>query len=309
MSKRLTPAIATTFLSLLTMNLVNAGALAVPNASFEGPPALFPSPNINSWQKTAKPDWYDEGNAQFLWTQLTGVFRNQPPTSTNNYIDNCDGLQAMWLFAVPEVGLFQDYDSLDWNDTVASHDFNAQYEPGKSYVLTVGVIGTGGNMSEGATMALSLYYRDAASNHLAIATTSLTNVPSVFSNNAHFVDCRVAVPTVKPTDAWAGQNIGIQIQSTVSSNLQGGYWDLDNVRLVSILAPTLINPIRTNGQFQFTAQSEPGLVFEILAGSNLTVPATNWTTLALITNVTGTIPLIDTDPNFNQRFYQARQLP
>ena len=53
--------------------------------------------------------------------------------------------------------------------------------------------------------------------------------------------------------------------STVATNLQGGYWDLDNVRLASILEPVLLDPVCTNGQFQFTLRSEPGLRFEILS--------------------------------------------
>lgn len=309
MRNTLSTAIVGTTLSLLSFKAeLVAASIFVPNASFEAPPALFPTPNINSWQKTAKPDSYDEGNEQFLWTQLSGVFRNQPATSAD-YIDNCDGLQAIWLFAVPEVGLFQDYDSLDWSDVSPSHDFDARYEPGKSYALTVGVIGTGGNMAEGATLELSLYYRDAASNQIAVATTRLTNTPAVFSNNTHFVDCVVTVPTVKPSDAWANQNIGILMLSTVSPELQGGYWDLDHVRLVSILAPTLTDPLSTIGQFQFTIQSEPGLVIEVFAATDPALPPPNWTSLGVVTNSSGSIPFIDTVTNFNQRYYQARQLP
>ena len=43
----------------------------------------------------------------FLVEQLTGLFRNPIPTNPS-HIDNCDGDQALWLFAVPEVGLFQE---------------------------------------------------------------------------------------------------------------------------------------------------------------------------------------------------------
>lgn len=308
MSKTLISAVAGMIFLLSFSVSLAATNISVPNASFESPNVPFPLPNFNSWQKTAKPDWYDDGGGSFSWIQLTGAFKNTT-VGSSNHIDNCDGLQAIWLFAVPEVGLFQDYDSMDWNDVVPSHDFNAEYEPGKSYRLTVGVIGTGGNMQQGATLDLSLYYRDASSNHIAIATTSLTNTYDVFSNNTHFVDCHVTVPAVKAGDAWAGRKIGIQFLSTVSTNLQGGYWDLDNVRLVSTLAPSLVNPVSTNGQFRFTLQSEPGLTFQIVASTNLTVPSASWTSLGFVTNVTGAIPFVDTSSNFPQRFYQARQLP
>lgn len=310
MSRRLITTLAGMLGLLSVANSLLAAPIFVPNASFEGPIAIGPTPNINSWQKTPKPEWYDEGGGGFLWSQLTGVFKNPPTTSTNNHIDNCDGLQAIWLFVVPEVCLFQDYDSMDWNDPAPSHEFDATYESGKSYQLTVGVIGTGGGMLEDATMELSLYYRDAASNRVAVAVTSLTNTPTIFSNNTHFIDCRVNVPVVRASDAWAGKKIGIQFLSTVTTNYQGGgYWDLDNVRLISTLAPTLVNPIHTNGQFQFTVQSEPGLACEIFTSTHLTLPATNWTSLGIVTNGTGTIPFIDTSGNLPQRFYQARQLP
>lgn len=307
MSRLLNKAIYGLGILLLVSNPLTAAPIPVPNASFESPAAPFPTPNISSWQKTPKPEWYDEGGGGFLWSQLTGIFRNPLVTSTNNHIDNCDGLHAIWLFAVPEVCLFQDYDSMDWNDPGPSHEFDAEFETGKSYHLTVGVIGTGGGMQPGVTLELSLYYRDAAGNRIAVASTSLTNTPAVFSNNTHFVDCHVDVPVVKPGDAWAGQKIGIQFLSTVSSELQGGYWDLDNVRLVA--GPALLSPARTNDQFEFTLLGEPGARFEILTTTNPSLPATNWTSLGLVTNLSGTIPFIDTSANFDQRFYRARQLP
>ena len=113
-----------------------------------------------------------------------------------------------------------------------SHLFNAKYNVGRSYNLTVGVIGGGGGMSNGATLQLSFYYRDASNNMVTVAAATVTNTAEQFPTNTHFVDFQVHAPTVNPTDAWAGLNIGVNIASTVSSNLMGGYWDLDNVRLV-----------------------------------------------------------------------------
>jgi len=288
--------------------LALAGNISVPNNSFESPATGFVSININSWQKTPKPDWYDDGGGIYLWEQLTGIFKNTP-TNSADHIDNCDSNQVMWLFVVPEVGLFQDYDSVDWNDPAPTHDFDALYEVGKSYQLTVGIIGTGGGMQQGTTLELSLYYRDGPSNKVAVASTSVTNLSSIFSNNTHLIDFTVNVPTVQAGDAWAGEHIGIQILSTVSTNLQGGYWDLDNVRLTSFQSPVLLSPLITNGQFQITLESEPGLGIEILSSTNFSQPLSNWVSLATLTNLTGTIPFIDSDTNFQQRFYQARQLP
>ena len=61
----------------------------------------------------------------------------------------------------------------------------------------------------------------------------------------------------------------------------------------------------TNGQFTFTLQSTSALRFEIQASTNLA----NWTNLATLTNVTGTISFIDSATNFKHRFYRAHQLP
>jgi len=120
----------------------------VPNSSFESPATPFVNTHVDSWQKSAKPDWYEE-NGAYTWEQLTGVFKNTPDTSPD-HIDNCDGQQAMWMFVVPEVAIFQDYSTLDWNDVEPTHDFNVRFEPGKSYQLTVGVIGGGGQHVAGS---------------------------------------------------------------------------------------------------------------------------------------------------------------
>ena len=286
--------------------LLHAARLPVPNTSFESPATPFVSINIDSWQKTPKPDWYQETGG-FLWTQLTGIFKNQSPGNAD-HIDNCDGSQALWLFAVPEVGLFQDYDSIDWRNQPPNHEFDVTFAVGHSYHLTVGVIGSGGGMAEGATLELSLYYRDAASNRISVGVTTLTNHPAVFSNNTHFVDCAVHVPSVKLTDAWAGQHLGIEFKSTVTTNLQGGYWDLDNLRLVE--GPALLDPAFSNGQFAFTLVGVPSARFEILTTTDETLSSSSWTSVAILTNNNNGISLFtQAAPGANQRFFRARQLP
>ncbi len=307
------------FVAVLVLLVSLSGArgvnLTVPNASFEfpAPSPFFPySTILNSWQKTPKPDWYDDGGGLYLWEQLSGIFKNTPAGSSDR-IGNCDGAHAAWLMAVPEVCFFQDYDSIGSNETNASHAFNAIYEPGKSYQMTVGLFGGGaggnGGMLLGVTLQLSLYYRDANSNRVTVAATTITNSAELFFNNTNLVDFSVTVPTVQPGAAWAGKHIGIQCLSTVTPELQGGYWDLDNVRLVSTLTPRLDNPTLTNHQFQFTLRSEPGLRFEILASTNAALATAYWTSLGTVTNTTGETPFVDSDPFFAQRFYQARQLP
>lgn len=286
---------------------LQAGPITVPNASFESPATFFVSLNFDSWQRTPQPGWWDE-NASGPWTNLTGIFKNTTPGSSD-HIDNCDGNQAAWLFAKPEAGLFQDYDSMAWNDPTPTHAFDAKFEVGNTYQLTVGVIGGGGAMQPGVPLAVSLYFRDSASNRVTVAATILTNSLTAFPTTTHLIDCTVSVPTVQAGDAWAGQNIGILFLSTVNPDLEGGYWDLDHVRLSSIRAPVLSSLVWTNSQFGFMLQSEPGLAFEILTTTNLALPSSNWISLGPLTNVAGTVPFVDTAPNFNQRFYRARQLP
>ncbi len=292
-----------------------AATIPVPNASFEFPVPnpIFPySAFVDSWQETPEPAWYSTNTGPFTWDQVTGIFVNTAPGSAD-HIGNMDGNCAAWLFAVPEVGYFQDYNSVDWNDSAPSHAFNAIYEPGKSYQMTVGLFGGGaggnGGMLLGVTLELSLYYHDANSNRVIVAATTITNSTELFYNNTNLVDFTVTVPTVTANDPWAGKHIGIQLLSTVTPELQGGYWDLDNVRLVSILTPQLVNPTVTNNQFQFTLRSEPGLRFEILASTNAALAIASWTSLGSITNVSGETPFVDSAPFFPHRFYQARQLP
>jgi hypothetical protein len=282
--------------------------LAVPNASFESPATTFVNTHVDLWQKTTRPSWYNE-NGPFLWDQLTGVFKNTDPASPD-HIDNCDGNQAMWMFAIPEVGIFQDYESMDWSHTNAAlHAFTATYDVGKVYQFTVGLIGGGGNMVPGATIDLRFYYRDDRSNIITLASTTVTNSPQNFSNTTHFVDFSLRLPPVSSTDLWAGRHIGVELFSSITdTNLEGGYWDIDNVRL-SIRNPILLNPAWTNGHFQFTVSGDPGATLQILESSDASQPPSSWTIIAIVPNVTGTFVFTDNSANAPQRFYQARVVP
>ncbi|HWW03342.1 MAG TPA: hypothetical protein VNZ64_26805 [Candidatus Acidoferrum sp.] len=284
-----------------------AGPITVPNASFESPVTTFVNTHVDSWQKVPKPDWYVESGG-YTWDQLAGVFTNTPAGDPSHII-NCDGTQAAYMFAVPEVCLFQDYDSTDWSHSTPTHAFNATFDPGTAYQLTVGVIGGGGNMMPGVTLELSLYYRDAGSNQVVVAATSITNTPAVFSNHVTLIDFQVNVPTVQVADAWAGQHIGIRLLSTVDPSLQGGYWDLDNVRLTGTRRPLWANPAWSGGQFSLTLQSEPGLQFEVLASNDPSLPIPSWTSLGTVSNATGSVSFNDAATNYARRFYRARQLP
>jgi len=215
-----------------------AGPIPVPNGSFElqvaGPPFGVDT-RVDSWQKPPKPAYFDETAFGITWDQTAGVFANTP-VGQANHIDNMDGNQGAYMLAFSQVALFQDYNSTDWNHPSPTHDFNAIFLVGMSYKLTVGVIGGGGGMPEGTSMQLGLYYRDGAGNMVTVAATPIIHSLATFPTNTHFVDFEVNVATVQAGDAWAGQNIGIQLQSVLGTGQ--GYWDVDNVRLSSVPEPS-----------------------------------------------------------------------
>jgi len=208
-------------------NPLQSASVYVLNGSFESPETSFVDVNIDSWEDSPKPWWYDESGGH-LWEQLTGVFLSLPPEDPDS-IDNCDGEQAAWLFAVPEVELFQ--------------DLTASFEIGKLYHLTVGIIGGGGNMKDGVPIEIRLYYRDGEDNKVTVGATTFTYDLEA-GHVKHFNDVRLDVAQVGEADPWAGKNIGVQLVSTLSfpedldpdTGRAGGFWDLDNVRLTTTLS-------------------------------------------------------------------------
>jgi hypothetical protein len=203
-------------------NKLQAAPIYIPNASFESPETTFVDVNIDSWQMPPTPWWYDESGG-YLWIQLTGVFLNLPPEDPD-YIDNCDANQAVWLFAVPEVELFQ--------------ELTAIFEVGQSYRLTVGIFGGGGNMKDDVPIEIRLYYRDAEDKKVTVGAKTYTyDLDTGYVK--HFNDVQLDIPQVRAADPWAGKNIGVQLISTLTfpedldpdTGRAGGYWDLDNVRL------------------------------------------------------------------------------
>src|SRR5262249_30607344 len=157
------------------------------------PESLFASPEMESWQKAPQAVWYND--PRFPWGQLMGQFVNTSNGSPD-HIDNVDGKQAAYIFALPGVGIFQDYNSIGRTNATPTDEFGAKFEVGKSYTLTVGVLGGGGGMSNGATFQISLYYRDAASNQVMVAAAAITNSLGLFPTNTHLTDFQVMLPTV-----------------------------------------------------------------------------------------------------------------
>lgn len=212
-----------------------AQSISVPNSSFESQSGLGQpfgvNINIDSWQKADRPAYFPEtGYNGFYWVQTAGMF-NAP-----GYLNQV-GAQAAFVLSFPQAGIFQDYNSLDWNHTSPTHDFNATYEVGKSYNLTLGLYGK--SMSENfSSLELSLYYRDGGNSMMPVSSTTVTFSSALFGTNGplSLVDYQVNVPTVQATDAWAGQNIGIRITSIQGDG--NGYWDMDNLRLQAVPEPS-----------------------------------------------------------------------
>ncbi len=291
---------------------LRAERIPVPNGSFETPATEFVTTQLDEWQKTPEPAWY--GLLQLgPWDQLTGIFLNLPPADPGTIV-NCDAAQAMFLFGVPEVGFFQDYDSIGGTNTAPTHAFDARFEVGKAYRLTVGVLGGGANMRAGVSLRLRLYYRDGDGNRVTVASTNIVFDPAALPPTKSLVDSEVATPIVASDDAWAGRHIGIELLSTVSlldQELWGGFWDLDNVRLTAETeaGPTLTNPRITEGQMTFTLQSEPGLRFEVSTADDLGLAPAGWSSSGPLTNSTGTFVFVDPTTVSGARFYRVRQLP
>ena len=256
-----------------------AGSIPVPNGSFETPATIFVAVDFDSWQEAPKPSWFVE-TADDKWTYKVGTFLNTNATSPD-HIDNMNGSYALFLFSVPDVALFQDFDTVDFNDPATTHAFNAVYEPGKFYDLTVGLCGLSGGMPEGATLDLSLYYRDASGNHVPVAKTTVIHSFDVFTSHTHFLDFHVRVPVVQPTDAWAGKHIGIEFKPTVDHDGEGGYWDIDNVRLFSGPDPLVIT--RENNDARLAWKTIPGYQYQLQSSDNLV----DWTNEGLPAPGTG----------------------
>jgi len=204
----------------LTSVMASAAPVSLSNPSFELPSTGFVDTRVDGWAKTPAPVWFDPALAGGAsWDQVSGVFAN-PPVGQATRKTNIDGNQALYLFALPTAGLTQ--------------TLSATYEVGVSYTLTLGVAGGGGNLPEGSTFLLGLYYVDGAS-AVSLGTTLVTHSLATFPVSTTFVDFSATVPAVGAADAWAGKPIGVQLIAASGTGV--GYWDLDNVRLEATVVP------------------------------------------------------------------------
>jgi hypothetical protein len=215
-----TPSHTATVLAVIAGSLsACAQLIPVPNGSFESPATTYITVALDNWQKPAAPGWFDPNAYGFQWVQGAGGFLNTP-VGKSDHIDNVDGAQAAYILPIPGEGLYQDLTG-------------AVYQTGISYELNVGLLGKG--MPDGNTLTLSLYYRDGGGNAVSVGSTTVTYTAASLPSTTHLTDFTVDVASVPTGAAWAGKAIGISITAGAGTGV--GYWDLDNVRLVSTPEP------------------------------------------------------------------------
>jgi hypothetical protein len=198
-------------------------SIPIANASFEAPvidPTAFPAwPFIDGWREID----LDKGS------QNTGVFANTAAGSSDS-IANADGKQLAFLGSQRGNALEQ--------------DLAAVYRVGCEYRLTVGVgvsarfppagaIVTPAKAGAMDTLDLVLYYLDA---NQPVDIARLT-VAAKGQSSTQLQDYTVLVSLVHAGDAWAGKAIGVALRATGAA---GGFWDLDNVRLVESMPTALV---------------------------------------------------------------------
>jgi len=191
---------------------VLSATIPVENASFEAPvvdPAGFGAvPLVDGWT---------EVDVDTLFSTNTGVFANTDPSSFDHIV-NADGSQLAFLGSQAGNALEQDLDAV--------------YKAGCEYRLTVGV-SVSSRFPPAAvepvdTLELVFYYRDAND----IVDIAHQTVEAAGQSYTQLQDFSLELPAVQAGDAWAGMSIGIALRA---AGRPGGFWDLDNVRLIKSL--------------------------------------------------------------------------
>jgi hypothetical protein len=200
------------FWDLDNVRLIESLPVSIPieNASFEAPfvdPNAFPAlPFVEAWIES---DNDTQGSTN------TGVFANTPGGKTDHIV-NPDGRQLVFLGSELGNGLEQ--------------DLNADFKAGCDYHLNVAV-GISSRFPPSTiepvdTLELVLFYRDGND---VVVDIACQTVDAVGLSPQQLVDFSLYLPTVQSGDAWAGKSIGVALRAT---GMPGGFWDLDNVRLV-----------------------------------------------------------------------------
>jgi hypothetical protein len=214
------------FWDLDNVRLIESALVSIPieNASFEAPVV-----DPNGFGAVPLVDGWTEVDIDTLFSTNTGVFANTEPNSFDHIV-NADYNQLAFLGSQQGNALQQ--------------DLADAYKVGCEYRLTVGV-SVSGRFPPAAiepvdSLELVFYYRDTND----VVDIAHKTVEATGQSYTQLQDFSLELPVVKIGDAWAGRNIGISMRA---AGQPGGFWDLDNVRLIE-LAPVSI-PIE-NASFE-----------------------------------------------------------
>jgi autotransporter-associated beta strand protein len=127
-------------------------------------------------------------------------------------------------------------------------------------------------------MQIGLYYLDGSGNQVTVGTTTVlsTALPDV-GYVTHLPDYQLTIPAVAASAPWAGQNIGVALIQTGGTADAGGYWDIDNVRLLAI-TPSVWGT--SSGSWSTASNWASGGVPNLVAGGAVINPPTG-STLAI----------------------------
>ncbi len=191
---------------------VLSASIPIENASFEAPVV-----DPNGFGAVPLVDGWTEIDIDTLFSANTGVFANTDPNSFDHIV-NADGSQLAFLGSQEGNALEQDL-----ADT---------YKVGCEYRLTVGVSVSGRFPPAAAvpvdTLELVFNYRDAND----VVDIANQTVEATGQSYTQLQDFSLELPMVQAGDAWAGMNISIALRA---AGQPGGFWDLDNVRLIESL--------------------------------------------------------------------------
>jgi hypothetical protein len=191
---------------------VFSASIPIENASFEAP-AVDP----NGFGAVPLVDGWTEVDIDTLFSTNTGVFANTDPNSFDHIV-NTDGSQLAFLGSQAGNAFEQDLDAV--------------YKAGCGYRLTVGVSVSSrfppASVEPVDTLELVFYYRDAND----VVDIAHQTVEATGQSYTQLQDFSLELPAVQAGDAWAGMGIGIALRA---AGQPGGFWDLDNVRLIETL--------------------------------------------------------------------------
>jgi hypothetical protein len=186
--------------------------IPIENASFEAPlvdPNGFPAvPFVDKWT---------EIDLDTLSSSNTGVFANTPAGS-HDHVINANGSQLAFLGSESGNALEQ--------------DLNTNYKAGRDYRLTVGVsisaLFPPSSIEPVDSFELVFFYRDGND----VVDIASKTVEATGLSSTQLKDFSLYLPTVQSGDAYAGKAVSVALRA---AGMPGGFWDLDNVRLIESL--------------------------------------------------------------------------